>query len=55
MEFKVANKANVFTLTLIVIGVLFTAIGVALNVGDHRFAQRFLANGLVNSFFFFSR
>ena len=54
MEFKVANKANVFTLTLIVIGVLFTAIGVALNVGDHRFAQRFLANGLVNSFFFFS-
>ena len=54
MEFKVANKAKVFTLTLIVIGVLFTAIGVALNVGDHHFAQRFIANGLVNSFFFFS-
>lgn len=54
MEFKVANKAKTFTLTLIVIGVLFTAIGVALNVGDHHFAQRFIANGLVNSFFFFS-
>ena len=54
MEFKVANKAKVFTLTLIVIGVLFTAIGVLLNMGEENFAQRFLANGLINSFFFLS-
>ena len=54
MEFKVANKAKVFTLALIIVGVLFTAIGVALNVGDHHFTQRFMANGLINSFFFLS-
>lgn len=54
MEFKIANKAKVFTLALIVVGVLFTAIGVALNVSDHHFAQRFISNGLINSFFFFS-
>ena len=53
MEFKVSNKAKVFTLALIIVGVLFTAIGVAMNVGDHHFAQKFLTNGLINSFFFF--
>jgi len=52
MEFKVSNKAKVFTLALIIIGVLFTAIGVAMNIGDHHFAQKFLTNGLINSFFF---
>ena len=54
MEFKVANKAKIFTLTLIVIGVLFTAIGIATHYSDDHFAQRFLSNGLINSFFFFS-
>lgn len=54
MEFKIANRAKVFTLTLIIVGVLFTLIGVALNIGDAHFAQRFLANGLIDSFFFFS-
>ncbi len=54
MEFKVANKAKVFTLTLIIIGVVFTAIGIIMNVGDHHFMQRFMSNGLINSFFFFS-
>jgi hypothetical protein len=28
--------------------------GIALTWGDHNFTQRFLANGLINSFFFFS-
>ena len=53
MEFKIANKAKVFTLTLMIVGVLFMAIGVATMWGHHHFAQRFLANGLINSFFFF--
>lgn len=52
MEFKISNKAKLVTLSLIVIGALFTTIGV-FTLGDHGL-QRFLANGLVNSFFFFS-
>ena len=54
MEFKIANKAKVFTTTLIVVGALFTAIGIALNMGDHNFTQRLIANGLIDSYFFFS-
>lgn len=54
MEFKIENKAKVLTLALIVIGVLFTAIGVVMNMNDEHFGTRFLANGLINSFFFFS-
>ncbi len=53
MEFKVADKAKKFTLALIIVGVLFTAIGIFMNVGDHHFTQKFLTNGLINSFFFF--
>lgn len=53
MEFKIANKAKVLTLTLMIIGVLFTGIGILMNMGDAHFSQRFLANGLINSFFFF--
>lgn len=36
------------------VGVLFTAIGVFTSMSDHHFATRLLANGLVNSFFFFA-
>ena len=54
MEFTIAKKAKTFTLALIIIGALFTAIGVAMNIGDHHFTQRLLANGLIDSFFFFS-
>jgi len=53
MEFKIANKAKVLTLTLMVVGVLFTGIGIAMNMNSAHFMQRLLANGLVNSFFFF--
>ncbi len=52
MEFKISNKAKLVTLSLIVIGALFTAIGI-FSLGDHGL-QRILANGLVNGFFFFS-
>lgn len=54
MEFKIASKAKTFTMALIVIGALFTAIGVALNMGEHNFTQRLIANGLIDSYFFFS-
>ena len=54
MEFKIANKAKVFTMALIVVGALFTAIGIALNMGEHNFTQRLIANGLIDSYFFFS-
>lgn len=54
MEFKVSKKANKFTLSMIVIGLLFTVLGIATGYSDHHFLTRFLSNGLINSFFFFS-
>ena len=54
MEFKISKKAKTFTLTLMVIGLLFTGIGIAMHSSDHHFATRFLSNGLINSLFFFS-
>lgn len=54
MEFSISNKAKALTVTLMGVGVLFTAIGVFTSISDHHFATRLLANGLVNSFFFFA-
>lgn len=55
MEFKIANRAKTLTLALIVVGVVFTAIGVVMNMGHgHHFVTRVLVSGLSNSFFFFS-
>lgn len=54
MEFKVANKAKTFTLALIVIGIVFTAIGAFTSMADDHFLTRILTNSLINSFFFFS-
>ena len=54
MEFKIANKAKTLTLALIVVGVLFTAIGVIINMDDHHISTRILGSSLVSSFFFFS-
>lgn len=54
MEFKVSKKENRFTLTLIVIGVLFTAIGIMTTYSGDHFLTRLLTNGLINSFFFFA-
>lgn len=52
MEFKISNRAKLVTLSLIIVGALFTTIGI-LTMHGHGL-QRVLANGLVNSFFFFS-
>jgi len=54
MEFSISNKAKVFTTSLIVIGLLFTAIGVFTSMNEHHFETRLLTNGLINSFFFFA-
>ncbi len=53
MEFKVENKAKRFTLGLMIVGVLFSLIGIMMNYSDDNFVTRFLGNTLVNSFFFF--
>lgn len=39
---------------LMAIGLVLTLIGVISGMGDHHFAQRILANGLINGFFFFA-
>jgi hypothetical protein len=54
MEFSISKKAKTLTMTLMGVGVLFTAIGVFTSMSDHHFATRLLANGMVNSFFFFA-
>lgn len=54
MEFKIANKAKTLTLALIVVGVLFTALGIIINMGDDHMATRVLGSSLVSSFFYFS-
>lgn len=54
MEYKIANRAKLLTLILIIVGLLFTGVGLALHMGDHHFMKRVLVSGLSNSFFFFS-
>ena len=53
MEFKVTKNANILTLTLIVLGLLFTGIGIATSMGDHNLNTRIAGNLLIDSFFFF--
>jgi len=54
MEFKVSNKSKTLTNILLGVGVLFTAIGIFSNVGEHNLVQRIMANGLINGFYFFA-
>lgn len=56
MEFKITKNANLFTIVLMVVGLLFTGIGIAFEMGHdhgHHLGQRLAGNLLVNSFFFF--
>jgi hypothetical protein len=55
MEFKISKKANLLTIILMVVGVVFTGLGVMTELGgaENHFAQRFLGNMLINGFFFF--
>lgn len=52
MDFKISNNAKLVTVALMVIGALFTIIGL-FTLGEHG-TQRVLANGLIDSFFFFA-
>ncbi len=54
MEFTIPNKAKVLTISLIGVGLLFTAIGIFTTMGDHHFKTRLMTNGLINGFFFFA-
>ena len=54
MEFKIANKAKMLTITLMGGGLLMLVIGLIVHSGDHNFLTRLLSNTLINSFFFFS-
>lgn len=58
MEFKITKRANLLTMFLMVFGVVFTGIGIAVEVtchhhGEH-LAQRVSGNLLIDSFFFFA-
>lgn len=56
MEFKITKNANLFTIVLMVVGLFFTGIGIALEMGHdsgHNLSQRLAGNLLINSFFFF--
>lgn len=55
MEFKITKKANLLTWILIVIGAVFTVIGIAVEFGNHHgehLAQRLAGNLLINGFYF---
>lgn len=56
MDFKVSKKANLLTISLMTIGVLFTIIGIIaeLSKSHNVFAERFLSNVMIDGFYFFS-
>lgn len=54
MDYQVSNKAKIWTTVLMVVGIVFTGIGVIAAAGDGHLGQKFLGNLLSNSFFFFS-
>lgn len=54
MDFQVSNKAKMTTTILMVIGIVFTAIGIIASIDGGHLGQKFMANFLSNSFFFFS-
>jgi len=54
MEFKITNKAKMLFNLLIVGGLVLLVIGLISAIGEEHLAQRLLANGLVNGFYFFA-
>jgi hypothetical protein len=56
MEFKVTKNVNILTIVLMVVGLLFTGIGIAVEAGHdhgHHLGTRLAGNLLIDSFFFF--
>ena len=54
MEFEITKKAKRNTLLIAGGGLLLTLIGIITNFNDHHFMTRFMASGLINSFYFFA-
>lgn len=54
MDYQVSNKAKIWTTILMVVGIVFTGIGIIAAMGDGNLGQKFMGNLLSNSFFFFS-
>ena len=54
MDYQVSNKAKIWTTVLMVVGIVFTGIGIIAAAGDGHLGQKFIGNLLSNSFFFFS-
>lgn len=57
MEFKISSKAKTLTIFLMVVGLVFTGIGVWMETFNHHgehMGLRLMANLLVDSFFFFA-
>ena len=58
MEFQVSSKAKKLTTILMVVGIVFTVVGVILAMPgegeESHLAQKFLGNFLANSFFYFA-
>jgi len=57
MEFSITSKAKSLTLWLMIVGVLFTVIGIGIETGidgGKHLQLRFMANLLIDSFFFFA-
>jgi len=54
MDYQVSNKAKIWTTILMIVGIVFTGIGIIAAMGDGNLGQKFMGNLLSNSFFFFS-
>lgn len=53
MKYKISNRAKLITTILIVVGVIFTIIGLITSAGTGLGLRRFMGNLLTNGFFFF--
>lgn len=53
MDYQISNKAKKWTTIAMVVGIVFTGIGIIVSMGDGLLGRRFMANLLSDSFFFF--
>lgn len=53
MDYQISNRAKKVTTIAMIIGIVFTAIGIIASMGDDLLGRRFMANLLSDSFFFF--
>lgn len=53
MDYQISNKAKKWTTIAMIIGIVFTGIGIIASIGDDLLGRRFMANLLSDSIFFF--